>query len=96
MPTDEKVKAIMEWQRPKNKHQLKAFFGTVGFFHDFISHFAAIADPLAKLLAKSQPDNLNWGESQQKSFERLKAEMMKKPILRPVDPNKEYLLFCDR
>jgi len=95
MPTEEKVKAIIDWHRPKNKHQLKAFLGTINFFHDFICHFAEITDPLTKLLAKSQPDKLNWGEQQQKSFERLKAEMMKKPILRPADPNKEYLLFCD-
>ena len=95
MPTDEKAKAIIDWQRPKNKYQLKAFLGTVNFFHGFIWHFATIADPLTKLLAKSQPDKLNWGEEQQQSFERLNDEMTKKTILRQADPNKEYLLFCD-
>ena len=95
MPTDEKIKAIIEWKRPKTKRQLKSFLGTVNFFHDFVDHFASIANPLTKLLEKSQPDKLNWGEMQEQSFERLKSELIKRPILRPPDPNKEYLLYCD-
>ena len=95
MPSDDKVKAIIEWKRPKNKTQLKSFLGTTNFFHDFIDHYAEIATPLNQLLAKSKPDKLNWGEAQQKAFDQLKAELMKKPVLRPADSNKEYLLFCD-
>ena len=95
MPSDDKVKAIVEWKRPKNKTQLKTFLGTTNFFHDFIDHYAEIATPLNQLLAKSKPDKLNWGEAQQKAFDQLKAELMKKPVLRPADSNKEYLLFCD-
>jgi len=32
---------------------------------------------------------------QEQSFERLKSELIKRPILRPPDPSKEYLFYCD-
>ena len=95
MPSNEKVKAITEWKRPKNKTQLRSFLGTTNFFHAFIDHYAAIASLLTELLAKSRPDKLNWGEKQQEAFDQLKLAITKKPVIRPPDPSKDMEMFCD-
>jgi len=95
MPSNEKVKAITEWKRPKNKTQLRSFLGTTNFFHAFIDHYAAIASPLTELLAKSRVDKLNWGEKQQEAFDQLKLAITKKPVIRPPDPSKDMEMVCD-
>ena len=59
MPTDEKIKAIVEWKRPKTKRQLKSFLGTVNFF--MISRSLCFdCKPREKTVGKSQPDTLVW------------------------------------
>ena len=73
MPTDEKIKAIVEWKRPKTKRQLKSFLGTVNFF--MISRsLASIANPMKKLLENHS--QIHWGEIQEQGFERCKSELI--------------------
>jgi len=46
------------------------------------------------MLVRTKPDKLVWGESAIKSFETLKAQLLRKPVLHPRDPNKPFKLFC--
>jgi len=65
------------------------------FFHSFINHYAEIAAPLTDMLARRKHDKLIWDEKELKAFERLKAALISKPVLRPADVPKGYKLYCD-
>ena len=54
-----------------------------------------LAAPLTDMLASKKSDKLVWGQNEINSFERLKTQLLGKPVLRPPDPNKPFKLFCD-
>ena len=94
-PDDEKVKVIENWKPPKNKTQLRTFLGMLNFFSQYIRNYAQIAAPLTTMLARNKPDKLIWTDTEQRAFDLLKAALVSKPILRPVDMSKDFHLFCD-
>jgi len=94
-PDPEKVKVLAEWPIPKTKSQLKSFLGLCGFFRDYIEHYAAIAYPLSDLLGKRKLDKIIWKPEHHQSFVTLKTVLMSKPILRPPDMSKEFIIMAD-
>ena len=94
-PDDSKIQAIKDWKQPKNKHQLKSFLGMVNFFHRHIDHYATKAAPLTDLLPRNKPDKLQWTDKEQNAFDNLKAALMAKPIIRPPNPEKGYVMYTD-
>jgi len=88
-PDAEKTKAIADWPVPRTKKQLSSF-GIAGYYRGHISKFAEIVLPLTQLLAKHKPDKLEWGESQQRAFEKLKNALTSKPVLRPPDMTRDF------
>ena len=94
-PDPEKVKVLAEWPIPKTKSQLKSFLGLCGLFRDYIEHYAAIACPLSDLLGKRKPDKIIWKPEHHQSFVTLKTALMSKPILRPPDMSKEFIIMAD-
>ena len=83
--------------RHTTKTQVKSFLGLVGYYRDYIPHFASIAVPLTDLLRKGQPTKVDWGEAQQKAFASLKHSLTDSPILHV--PDMLYLLLlasCER
>jgi len=94
-PNDEKIEVIKTWPVPRTKKHLKSFLGLVGFFRDYVPHFATVAYPLTELLAHSKPDKLAWDKSHQMAFDCLRNALMSKPVLRPPDPTKGYIITAD-
>jgi hypothetical protein len=48
--TDPKnLKAMQEWSTLKNKHEIRSFLGLCTYYRRFISGFANVVKPLAKL-----------------------------------------------
>ena len=92
---EEKLEAIKNWKLPKNKTQLKSFLGFVNFFDHFLPNHSELAAPLTDMLASKKSDKLVWGQNEINSFERLKTQLLGRPVLRPPDPNKPFKLFCD-
>jgi len=39
----EKVQAVRDWNVPKSTKELQSFLGLVGWYQEFISHYADIA-----------------------------------------------------
>ena len=47
-----KVKAVVEWSSPKNRHDLHAFLGFLNFYRRFILGYLEVVSPMIKLTKK--------------------------------------------
>ena len=57
---------------------LSLFIGLCSFYRRFIKGFAAIAEPLTRVMGKTKP--FYWGPEQQEAFDTLKGMLMAYPI----------------
>ncbi len=94
-PETDKIEQIINAPRPTTKTQVKSFSGLVGYYRDYISHFASSAVPLTDLLRNGQPTKVDWDEAQQKAFFSLKHGLTGSPILHVPDFDKVFVLQTD-
>ncbi len=92
-PDPDKVRAIAEYQVPKNPKQLRSYLGAAGWFRRFIPGYGSIAAPLYQLLRKDQ--KFIWTPEHQSAFERIRTALSTEPLL--VFPNwkQEFYIFSD-
>ncbi|GMF23975.1 unnamed protein product [Phytophthora fragariaefolia] len=60
LPNPEKVKAVMDVQRPHDLHTVRAFLGLTSYFRRYITGYAAISAPIERLKAKGVPFEWNY------------------------------------
>ena len=89
----EKVKAIMELERPKKLSQLQAFLGMVVYFSAFIPYYASICVPLFQLLRKG--GKWHWGVEQEHAFQSAKSALESSPVLGHPMEGLPYRLYTD-
>jgi len=94
-PDNEKIEVIANWPTPRNKKQLRSFLGLSNYFKSYIPRYSSLAFPLTEMLRKAKPDKLQWDDEKQRSFDGLKNALMSRPVLRPPDMTKEYILMTD-
>ena len=92
---EENVRNIEGATRLKTKKQVRAFIGLTGYYRDFISNYAAKAEPLTDLTKKGQPNKVSWEQPQEKAFVTLKRELASEPILHLPDSAKPFVLRTD-
>ncbi|KAL2235714.1 UNVERIFIED_CONTAM: Retrovirus-related Pol polyprotein from transposon [Sesamum indicum] len=92
-PDPAKVKAILEWEPPKNVSEMRSFLGLAGYYRRFVKDFSIIAKPLTNLLKKNAP--FNWNDKCAQSFEELKKRLTSAPILALPFGDGGYVLFTD-
>ena len=90
---EEKVKAIMELERPRKLSQLQAFLGMVIYFSAFILYYASICAPLFQLLRKGC--KWNWGVEQEHAFQSVKSALESSPVLGHPMEGLPYRLYTD-
>ena len=73
MVDDQKIKAILEWEKPKMTKGLRLFLGLASCYHKFVRDFAKIAKPLLDLLNKLV--SKIWDEHCYRSFGELKRRL---------------------
>jgi hypothetical protein len=91
---DHKVKAILDWEPPKSVPTLKSFLGLASYYRKFIKNFAKITAPLTNLLKKSAVI-YEWEEACDEAFETLKGILVKAPVLKLPDFDKEFEIHSD-
>eukprot|EP00918_Siedleckia_nematoides_P094076 GHVU01206525.1.p1 GENE.GHVU01206525.1~~GHVU01206525.1.p1 ORF type:complete len:572 (+),score=51.35 GHVU01206525.1:62-1717(+) len=64
-PIEKKVAAILTIKAPSNRAGIQQLLGFFGYFRRFIRDYGKIADPLAKLLQKSEP--FVWDSAQEQA-----------------------------
>jgi len=94
-PKTEKVSKIRQAHPLKTKKQLRAFLGLAGFYRKYVPNFATIAVPLTDATRKGSPNEIQWGEAQQRAFQALKVYITNPPILHLPDVNRPFILQTD-
>ncbi len=89
-----KVKAIVDWEPPKAVSALRSFLGLASYYHKFIKNFAKIAAPLTNLLKKSTV-TYEWEGACDEAFETLKGILVKAPMLKLPDFDKDFEIHFD-
>lgn len=89
----DKVKAIMEWERPTTATAVRSFLGFANFYRTFIKDYSDIMLPLTKLTHKEA--EFQWTDDCQAVFEKAKKLFTTAPILVQFDYDRETVLETD-
>ena len=74
-----KIKAVMNWEQPKNPSEIRSFLGLAGYYRCFIQYFSKIAFPLTKLTRKNV--KFEWKSEQELVFQQLRERLSQTPVL---------------
>jgi len=80
-----KVRAIAEFPRPTDAHEVRRFLGLAGYFRRFIVRYAQIAAPLTQLTGKDVP--FDWSQEREEAFTTLREALCNEPVVSMYDPN---------
>ena len=92
-PTEAKLRAVRDWARPGNVHDVRSFLGFANYYRRFVQNYAQVANPLTELTKKDIP--WQWGPYQRKAFQDLKDALCAAPILQFPDPQLPYTVVTD-
>ena len=95
-PGQAKVQAIKDWKPPTDQKQIRQYLGLCGFFRRNIVHFAKLSAPLTELTRK----DTTWKggklpKAAEQAFYALKAKLITRPCLAPVDWDREMICTSD-
>ena len=88
-----KIKAIVNWQEPKNVTQLRSFLGFYNYYRRFIAQWSKNIEPFTRLTKKEELQV--WAEKQKKLFKELKELFTQEPILKIYQPGLEIVVKTD-
>ncbi|TPX52416.1 hypothetical protein PhCBS80983_g06483 [Powellomyces hirtus] len=88
-----KVTAVRERPRPTNSLELLSFMGLINYVKEYIPEYAQIALPLTNLQSGNRP--WQWGDEEDKAFNRLKELCSLAPTLAYFDLALDTYLFTD-
>ena len=89
----EKVEALMGWERPKSVFEIPSFLGLAGYYRRFIEDFSRLATPMMKLTRKDV--KFDWDDRCEEAFQELKRRLTSTPILIVPDRGQGYIVYCD-
>ena len=94
MPAAERVEAVVNFEVPKNKTDLRSFLGMAQFLSPFIKGLSTLTAPLRQLLAKNK--KCEWEKEQQIAFGEIKNAVANHIVKRGIfDPDLETELVAD-
>ena len=88
-----KIKAVVNWDRPTNVSEVRSFFGLVGYYKRFVEGFSHIAAPLAQLTWKNV--KFEWKEECEKNFQELKRGLVTSPVLTIFSSKGSFVIYSD-
>ena len=89
----EKIKGIKYWPVPKDINDVRSFMGITGYYRRFIEGFSRMTNPITSLQKKGK--KFDWNQKCKDSFKNIKNLLIGAPILRIVDPNKDFIVCTD-
>ena len=88
----EKVEAVMSWERPKSVFEIHSFLGLVGYCRRFIEDFSQLATPMTRLTQKEV--KFEWNDPCEKAFQELKRRLTLAHILIVSKIGQRYIMYC--
>nr|AHN53418.1 pol polyprotein [Nuttalliella namaqua] len=92
-PDPEKVRAVVDFPKPRTTKELRSFLGLCSYFRRFIKNFASIASPLTTLSSDTTPFVMD--KSCDEAFATLKSLLASCPVLQHFDPSATPELHTD-
>ena len=91
--SDDKIKIIQDWPKPKKVKDIQSFLGFTNFYHQFIFNYLDIVIPLTCLTQK----DISWkfDSSCQNAFNSLKKAFISAPILTHWIPDAQLIVETD-
>ena len=93
----DKLAAIANLQPPRDRKELQALIGVLSWSRRFVHDYAAIAEPMTRLLRKGAPSvwPAAWGASQHAAFKKLQRALIDKASLAAPDFSLPFEVLCD-
>ena len=88
-----KVSAVVDYERPKNVHDVRRFIGLASYFRKFIPKFSTVAKPLLRLTEDRA--RFSWDDACESAFCTLKRLLTEAPVLAFPDFSEEFILTTD-
>ena len=88
-----KIRAVIEWPRPKSVHDVRSFLGLASYYRRFVRGFSEMARPLTELTRAGA--EWKWSTSQHEAFNRLKLALTTAPVLKLPDFEKQFVVTTD-
>ena len=88
-----KTEQILNWGRPRNARDVRAFLGITGYYRRFVKAYAQLAAPLTALLSKNV--KFCWTPECESAFVDLKRALAQPPILSMPRQEGQYILDTD-
>lgn len=89
----DKVEAITNIARPRNKKELQSFLGMMNYHSKFIKNYADIVKPLYELLKKST--DFTWSKNCENAFTTAKERLKSREVLMFYSTHLPVKLTCD-
>jgi RNase H-like domain found in reverse transcriptase/Reverse transcriptase (RNA-dependent DNA polymerase)/Integrase zinc binding domain/Chromo (CHRromatin Organisation MOdifier) domain/Retroviral aspartyl protease len=88
-----KIKTVVDWASPSSVKEVQRFLGFANFYRRFIKNYSAVVSPLTNLTKKNI--KFVWTPTCETAFSQLKKAFTSAPVLRHIDPNREFILETD-
>ena len=92
-PIKTRVEAILNTPTPLTPKECKSFCGVVNYLSLFCQNLQKLLAPIYDLTRKGRP--FIWTESHQKTFDTIKQQLAKAPVLSLPDGIGRYTLYSD-
>ena len=92
-PAKDNLKAIREFERPKNKKNVRQLLGKVNFYYKYIENACEKLEPLHNLLRKNV--EFKWNSDCEDAFENIKSYLCSAPILSIYDQSRPVFIYTD-
>ena len=92
-PAQNKVTAIIKMPPLSSKKEVQSFIGMVNYLTKFLPRLTKLSKPIRELIKEKL--YFNWGPDHQESFNMLKKEIVRAPVLAYYNPQKETVVQTD-
>lgn len=89
----DKVKAMLELQRPKTVTEVRRVVGSFSWYRRFVPEFSSIISPITALTKKNR--KFEWTPECETAFTKIKGLLVAAPILSCPDYSKEFVIITD-
>jgi hypothetical protein len=96
-PMPDKLKAVDDWPRPADIHNVRSFLGLCGYHRRYVKNFAKIAAPLHELTVGNvtKRQSVPWLPLHEAASVQLKQVLVLAPVLLTPDQTKPYCIETD-